>query len=120
MNEILAVALSVVSSLLVGIILVLVPWTALWDSNYLLQPYPALRTGPDPFVGACRRGGEDGHEQEFVALVDLVPVVRGGGDVEGSSRFEGEHVVVRQCRNRVRVRQCPAIGDARRLGPHVA
>ena len=44
MNEILAVALSVVSSLLVGIILVLVPWTALWDSNYLLQPYPALRT----------------------------------------------------------------------------
>lgn len=32
-----------VSSLLVGIILAVVPWTGLWDSNYLLQPYPSLR-----------------------------------------------------------------------------
>lgn len=44
MNELLTVALSVVSSLLVGIILAVVPWTALWDSNYLLQPYPSLRS----------------------------------------------------------------------------
>lgn len=35
--------LSVSSSLLVGIILVVAPWTALWDSNYLLNPHPALR-----------------------------------------------------------------------------
>jgi hypothetical protein len=35
--------LSVSSSLLVGIILVVAPWTALWDTNYLLNPYPALR-----------------------------------------------------------------------------
>jgi hypothetical protein len=35
--------LSVLSSLLVGCILIVVPWTALWDANYLLQPYPALR-----------------------------------------------------------------------------
>jgi hypothetical protein len=33
----------VVSSLLVGVILAVVPWTGLWDSNYLLQPYPSLR-----------------------------------------------------------------------------
>jgi hypothetical protein len=39
----LAVVLSVVSSLLVGAILVIAPWTTLWDSNYLLQPHPGLR-----------------------------------------------------------------------------
>jgi hypothetical protein len=43
MTELLAVVLSVISSLLVGVILSIVPWTALWDANYLLQPYPALR-----------------------------------------------------------------------------
>jgi hypothetical protein len=43
MNDVLAIALSVTSSLLVGVILALVPWTGLWDANYLLQPYPALR-----------------------------------------------------------------------------
>lgn len=35
--------LSVVSSLLVGTILVIAPWTGLWESNYLLGPYPDLR-----------------------------------------------------------------------------
>jgi hypothetical protein len=39
-----AAILSVLSSLLVGILLVVVPWTALWDANYLLQPYPSVRT----------------------------------------------------------------------------
>ncbi len=38
-----ATLLSAASSLLVGLILVIVPWTGLWDSNYLLSPYPALR-----------------------------------------------------------------------------
>ena len=38
-----AAILSVLSSLLVGVLLVVVPWTALWDANYLLQPYPSLR-----------------------------------------------------------------------------
>jgi hypothetical protein len=38
-----AAILSVLSSLLVGVILVVVPWTALWDANYLLQPYPFVR-----------------------------------------------------------------------------
>lgn len=35
--------LSAVSSLLVGLILVIAPWTGLWDANYLLEPHPALR-----------------------------------------------------------------------------
>jgi hypothetical protein len=38
-----AVLLSVASSLLVGLTLVVAPWTALWDANYLLQPHPAMR-----------------------------------------------------------------------------
>lgn len=38
-----AAILSVLSSLLVGVILIVVPWTALWETNYLLQPYPAVR-----------------------------------------------------------------------------
>lgn len=35
--------LSILSSLLVGLILVVAPWTALWDANYLLQPHPVVR-----------------------------------------------------------------------------
>ena len=35
--------LSILSSLLVGAVLVLAPWTALWDSNWLLQLWPGLR-----------------------------------------------------------------------------
>jgi hypothetical protein len=42
-SELLAVALSVLSSVLVGVLLAFVPWTGWWDSNYLLQPYPVLR-----------------------------------------------------------------------------
>ena len=39
-----ALFLSVLSSLLVGLILVLAPWWPnLWDANLLLQPYPLLR-----------------------------------------------------------------------------
>lgn len=39
-----ATLLSIVSSLLVGIVLIVAPWTVLWDANYLLQPMPLLRT----------------------------------------------------------------------------
>jgi hypothetical protein len=38
-----AALLSVLSSLLVGIVLVFAPWTSLWDSNWLLQLWPGLR-----------------------------------------------------------------------------
>jgi hypothetical protein len=39
----LTVLLSIVSSLLVGLVLAVAPWTSLWESNWLLQPWPALR-----------------------------------------------------------------------------
>jgi hypothetical protein len=35
--------LSVLSTLLVGLVLTVAPWTSLWDANYLLQPHPLLR-----------------------------------------------------------------------------
>jgi len=35
--------LSIFSSLLVGVLLAWAPWTPLWDTNYLLQPHPAVR-----------------------------------------------------------------------------
>lgn len=34
---------SLLSSLLVGLVLIVAPWTALWDANYLLQAYPLAR-----------------------------------------------------------------------------
>jgi len=39
----LAALLSILSSFLVGAVLVVSPWTSLWESNWLLQPWPALR-----------------------------------------------------------------------------
>ena len=39
-----ATLLSIVSSLLVGIVLIVAPWTVLWDANDLLQPLPLLRS----------------------------------------------------------------------------
>ena len=38
-----AALLSILSSLLVGSVLVFAPWTSLWDSNWLLQVWPDLR-----------------------------------------------------------------------------
>lgn len=32
-----------VLTLLVGLILVVAPWTTLWDANYILPPHPAAR-----------------------------------------------------------------------------
>jgi len=40
----LAIFLSVLSSLLVGAILIVAPWSALWEANYLLHPHPLLRS----------------------------------------------------------------------------
>jgi hypothetical protein len=39
----LALFLSVLSSLMVGVILVVAPWTSWWESNYLLLPQPLVR-----------------------------------------------------------------------------
>ncbi len=38
-----ALFLSALSSLLVGLVLVVAPWSALWESNVLLQPGSWLR-----------------------------------------------------------------------------
>ncbi len=38
-----AALLSIVSSLLVGLVLVVAPWTSLWDANWLLQSWPGVR-----------------------------------------------------------------------------
>lgn len=34
---------SILSSLLVGVVLVAAPWTSLWEANYLLQPHAGFR-----------------------------------------------------------------------------
>jgi hypothetical protein len=63
----LAILLSVLSSLLVGVILVVAPWTSWWDQNYLLQPYPGVRSLVlSPFVRGLVSG---------VGLVNIVLAV---------------------------------------------
>ena len=49
--------LSILSSLLVGLVLLVAPWTSLWDSNWLLQPHPATR---DLLLNAFTRGAVSG------------------------------------------------------------
>ena len=49
--------LSLLSSLLVGLILVVAPWTALWDANYMLPPQPAVRA---VMLSAFMRGAVTG------------------------------------------------------------
>jgi hypothetical protein len=56
--------LSVLSTFLVGLILVIAPWTTLWDGNYLLIPYPVLRT---VLLSAFTRGTVSG-----IGLVNIV------------------------------------------------
>jgi hypothetical protein len=53
----LAALLSILSSLLVGIVLVFAPWTSLWDSNWVLQLWPGLR---GPLLNAFTRGAVTG------------------------------------------------------------
>jgi hypothetical protein len=49
--------LSILSSLLVGAVLAVAPWTSLWEANYLLQPYPAMRALVlSPFVRGAVSG----------------------------------------------------------------
>jgi hypothetical protein len=53
----LAALLSILSSLLVGVVLVFAPWTSLWDSNWVLQLWPGLR---GPLLNAFTRGAVTG------------------------------------------------------------
>jgi hypothetical protein len=59
-----AIFLSVLSSLLVGIVLVFAPWTSLWDANYILQPNPLFRS---VILSAFTRGAVTG-----LGLVNIV------------------------------------------------
>lgn len=59
-----AVFLSVLSTFLVGLILVVAPWTSLWEANYLLNPYPVLR---NLLLSAFTRGTVSG-----LGLVNIV------------------------------------------------
>ena len=59
-----AVFLSVLSTLLVGVILAIAPWTSLWDANYLLSPHPLLRS---LLLSAFTRGTVSG-----LGLVNIV------------------------------------------------
>ena len=52
-----ALLLSAVSSLVVGIFLVVTPWTRFWEANYLLQPSPFFR---DVVLNAVTRGTVSG------------------------------------------------------------
>jgi hypothetical protein len=52
-----ATFLSVLSTVLVGLVLVVAPWTGLWDANYLLQPHPAVRA---LILSAFTRGAVSG------------------------------------------------------------
>ena len=36
--------LSIISSLLVGVVLLVAPWLSLWDTNYLLPPHAVMRS----------------------------------------------------------------------------
>jgi hypothetical protein len=64
----LAALLSILSSLLVGVVLVFAPWTPLWDSNWLLQLWPGLR---GLLLSAFTRGAVTG-----LGLVNLVLALR--------------------------------------------
>jgi hypothetical protein len=64
----LAALLSILSSFLVGVVLVVAPWTTLWDSNWLLQLWPAAR---GLLLNAFTRGAVTG-----LGLVNLVLAAR--------------------------------------------
>ncbi len=49
--------LSVASSCLVGIVLILAPWSDLWEMNYVLQLHPAVRA---VMLSAFTRGAVTG------------------------------------------------------------
>jgi hypothetical protein len=60
----LAAFLSVLSSLVAGIVLLVAPWTSWWDSNYFVGPHPTLRV----FVlSAFTRGSVSG-----LGLVNII------------------------------------------------
>jgi hypothetical protein len=75
----LAHLLSILSSLLVGIVLLVAPWTSLWDANWLLQPHPAVR---DLLLNAFTRGAVSGLGivNIIIALYDVRAHLAGTSD----------------------------------------
>ena len=72
--------LSILSSLLVGSVLVFAPWTSLWDSNWLLQLWPDLR---GPVLNDFTRGSVTG--------LGLVNVLVALGDLHARVLAPGRH-----------------------------
>ena len=66
----LAALLSIASSLLVGLVLIVAPWTPFWEANWMLQPWPFLR---GLLLSGFVRGGISGLGlvNVVVALADL-------------------------------------------------
>ncbi len=73
-----AALLSILSSLLVGIVLVFAPWTPLWDSNWVLQVWPGMR---GLLLNAFTRGAVTGLGlvNVLLALADAHRSVLGSG-----------------------------------------
>jgi hypothetical protein len=65
-----AAFLSITSSLLVGLVLTVAPWTSVWDANWLLQPWAGLRS---VVMSGFARGAVTGLGlvNVLVALADL-------------------------------------------------
>ena len=59
-----AAFLSVLSSLVAGVVLLVAPWTSWWDSNYFVGPHPTLRA---IVLSAFTRGSVSG-----LGLVNIV------------------------------------------------
>jgi hypothetical protein len=76
----LAALLSILSSLLVGSVLVFAPWTPLWESNWLLQIWPGLR---GLVLNAFTRGAVTG--------LGLVNVLVALGDLHARLVGPGRH-----------------------------
>jgi hypothetical protein len=70
--------LSVASSCLVGIVLILAPWSALWETNSLLQLHPTVRA---LLLSAFTRGAVTGLGlvNILLAILDTRDLVRGRG-----------------------------------------
>jgi len=64
----LAAFITILSSLLVGVVLAVAPWTAWWDSNGLIALWPAARAAA---TSAWTRGAVTG-----LGLVNLLLAVR--------------------------------------------
>ena len=68
-------------SLLTGVFLILAPWSPLWETNYLLQAYPAARA---VLLSGPTRG--------LISALGVVNVVLALGDVHAHLSARGERL----------------------------